>query len=674
MLVSWNWLKDYVQLDMKPGELEHRLAMAGLNHENTEPVADDLAIDLEVTSNRPDCLGHIGVAREIAVLWDQAVTIPAACSPQEKSPAADPCPVRIECPTLCYRYTARVVRGAKVGPSPNWLVQRLRTIGLAAVNNVVDVSNYVLMECGQPLHIFDFAQIKGREILVRAAQPGEPFLAIDHRTYELTPNMCVIADRDRAVALGGVMGGADSEVSETTTDLLIEAAEFDPQSIRNTARQLNLHSPSSYRFERGVDPEGVDWASRRCCQLILDTAGGELIDGVTDVVGKPAPTRDVIVLRFSQLKRVLGIDVDRERVGQILTALGNKQVRISPQQVEVIAPSWRRDLTREIDLVEEVARIHGYDQIPEDVSVPMVPSHRSDDDRIAAKVRRVLTAAGFDEAITTSVVSQAWSDAFSPWSKAEPLACDMPMLRGADRLRRSLTPSLLEARRVNQALGNPIIELFEIAKVYLPQEGELPQERRTIGITSGGDYGALKGILEGLLSALNPAVQLHVTDDDNTSGLLDRVRSSKLLLDGQTWGYLGQLSPAGLKQFGLRSHTTIAEVDLDQLIRLACLVPQYRQPSPYPAISQDVNLIVDEPVRWSELASTIERVGGDCLEQVDYRETYRDGDKDGPGKKRLLFSFTLRSSDRTLTGDEADTIRERIVDACRTQHKAVRLA
>jgi phenylalanyl-tRNA synthetase beta chain len=530
------------------------------------------------------------------------------------------------------------------------------------------------MECGQPLHVFDYAQIKGRQIIVRAAQPGEQFLAIDHRTYDLTPQMCVIADRDRSVALGGVMGGADSEVSDTTTDLLIEAAEFDPLSIRTTARQLNLHSPSSYRFERGVDPEGVDWASRRCCELILDMAGGELAEGVIDVVGKPAPKREPIALRFSQLKRILGIEIDRQQVCRILVALGNQQVKVDPQQVQVIAPSWRRDLTREVDLVEEVARIHGYDKIPEDVSVPMVPSHRSDEDRVMDKVRRVLTAARFDEALTASVVSQPWSDAFSPWTDAEPLACDTPMLRGADRLRRSLIPSLLEARRINQSLGNPVIELFEIAKVYLPRDGELPDERQVIGITSGGDYFQLKGVLEGLLSALNPALKLRVTDNDARGDLLDGVRSSKLMLERHTWGYLGELRPEGRKQFGLRSRTTIAEVDFGQLARIACLVPQYAEQSPYPAICQDVNLIVDEQLRWAELADTIGRVGGDCLEQVDFREIYRDPEKDGPGKKRLLFSFTLRSADRTLTGEEAETIRDRIVEACRQQHQAVLLA
>ncbi|MEO8495612.1 MAG: phenylalanine--tRNA ligase beta subunit-related protein, partial [Planctomycetota bacterium] len=266
MIVSWNWLKDYVALDVEPAEVERRLMMAGLNHESSEPVGDDLAIDLEVTSNRPDCLGHLGIAREAAVLFGKPLTIPEPMPSEGAASVADLLKVRIDCPELCYRYTARVIRGVKIGPSPDWLVSRLETIGIASINNVVDITNYVLMECGQPLHAFDLAKIRGPEIVVREASKGEEFLAIDHKTYVLEPGMCVIADASRAVALGGVMGGADSEVGNATVDLLIESAEFAPVSIRGTARTLNLHSPSSYRFERGLDPVGVDWASRRCCE------------------------------------------------------------------------------------------------------------------------------------------------------------------------------------------------------------------------------------------------------------------------------------------------------------------------------------------------------------------------------------------------------------------------
>ena len=326
MIVSWNWLKEYVDLQWTPDEVARRLMMAGLNHESTDKVDGDLAIDLEVTSNRPDCLGHIGVAREISVLFETPLSLPAALPPAGGAPVQELARVRIDCPELCYRYTARVVRGVKIGPSPDWLAQRLRTLGLAVVNNVVDITNYVMMECGQPLHAFDFAKLARRQIIVREARPGEAFQAIDHRTYTLQPGMCVIADAASPVALGGVMGGAESEVSAGTTELLIESAQFSPLSIRTTARKLGLHSPSSYRFERGVDPEGVDWASRRCCELILQLAGGELASGVLDEGTRQSP-RPAVVLRLARLPRILGIQVPADATERILQALGSEVLR-----------------------------------------------------------------------------------------------------------------------------------------------------------------------------------------------------------------------------------------------------------------------------------------------------------------------------------------------------------
>ncbi|MCA9118823.1 MAG: phenylalanine--tRNA ligase subunit beta [Planctomycetaceae bacterium] len=671
MIVSWNWLNDYVALDVEPAEVEQRLMMAGLNHESTESVDDDLAIDLEITSNRPDCLGHIGVAREASVLFGTPLTIPDPTPQETTTTVADLVKVRVDCPELCYRYTARVIRGVKVGPSPAWLVNRLKTIGIASINNVVDVSNYVLMECGQPLHAFDLAKLGGPEIIVREANNGEEFLAIDHKTYTLEPGMCVIADSSRAVALGGVMGGAESEVSDATVDLLIESAEFAPVSIRGTARKLNLYSPSSYRFERGLDPDGVDWASRRCCELILELAGGELAEGVVDV-GRERLTREPVTLRLPQVKRVLGIDVSSEEVQRILTALGCDRVRADQDQIEVIAPAWRRDLTREIDLIEEVARIHGYDKIPEDAAVPMCPSHRSNADRVQGKVRQALTAAGFDEALTASVVSEAWTKAFSPWTDAKPLKSYTPTLKGADRLRLSLIPSLLDVRRMNESVSNPIIELFETARIYLPSSDELPVEQPTLGIISGGNYSALKGVVEGLVAALDPAAVIEVRE--TSQPLFDTDHSCELRVNGERLGVLGELTSAALKSFKLRSPTTVAELSMFALEAIANLIPQYSPQSAFPAMSRDLNLIVDETLRWADLATTVRASGGQLLEEVAYQDVYRDTQRDGAGKKRLLFSITLRSSEATLTNEQADEIRDSIVAACGEQHAAKLLA
>lgn len=672
MIVSWNWLKQYVLLDMPLAELEQRLMMSGLNHEGTEEVAGDMAVDLEVTSNRPDCLGHIGVAREVAVLWQRELKLPPADPVEGATPVDQVVKVRIDCPELCYRYTARVIRGAKIGPSPSWMTRRLEAVGIMPINNVVDISNYVLMECGQPLHTFDFGKLRGGQIIVRQPHAKETIEAIDHKTYELEPGMCIIADGEDAVAIGGVMGGAITEISPSTTDLLVEAAEFDPVATRGTARRLNLHSDASYRFERRVDSEAIDWASRRCCQLILELAGGQLCQGVVDV-GPERPKREPVGLRFSQLKRVLGIDVPPARVREILTALGNTETSntetgAAAAHVEVIPPSWRRDLTREIDLVEEVARIHGYEEIPEDVGVPMVASTRTHEDRVLTKVRHVLTGLGFDEAVTISVVDKQSSEAFSPWSDAEPLRSLTPVLRGADRLRRTLIPSLLAARRANEALSNPRIELFETANIYLSRGKKPPAEQHMLGITSGREFLEVKGVIEAIVAELNSRQALEAVDSPHE--LLDPTESCQLNLGGQVLGYVGRIRPDGLARFDLRGPTTVAEVKLSLLVGAADLIPQHEPQPAYPAVSRDLNMVVDETVRWTDVAATVKANCGEHFESLDYRDTYRDAKRLGSDKKSLLMAIALRSSKGTMTNQQADEIRDRIVAACRDQHGA----
>lgn len=681
MIVSWNWLREYVDLDMSHDELVERLTMSGLNHEGTDEIANDLAIDLEVTSNRPDCLGHIGVAREISVLYGSMLTIPDVNLEATGRSIEELTSVSIKAPELCNRYTARVVTGVKIGPSPSWLAERLGVAGISSINNIVDITNYVMLECGQPLHAFDFQKLVGPRIIVRAAEEGEEFEAIDHRTYKLQKGMCVISDDERAVALGGVMGGVHTEVSASTTAVLIEAAEFAPLSVRSTARSLNLHSPSSYRFERRVDPRGIDWASRRCCRLIKEIAGGQLADGSLDI-GSSDLKRDPIVLRLSQVPRVLGIQVPEDKIANILSDLGGDINNEKPGSLKVIAPTWRRDLTREIDLVEEVARIYGYDRIPEDVGVPMAATYRTANERVLEKVRRVLTSAGFDEAMTPSLVPQKWSAAFSPWSDAEPMQASQPMLGvlekasqnigKVDLLRRSLLPSLLEARRINEHKSNLVIELFEIAKVYLPQTDRLPQEPWKITITTGNDFFALKGVIESLVAELNPAARLEVSACKLP--LLDAERSCELKLQSALLGWIGEVDADATELFSLRNRCTVAEIDLAVLGSVAKLIAQHQPLSPFPAVSRDFNFVVDEGLAWSSLEETVRTSSGPLLESLKYRETFRDPKRDGPGKKRVLLSVTLRSADATLTGEQADEVCKLIIVGCKQLHSADLLA
>ncbi|MEM9351379.1 MAG: phenylalanine--tRNA ligase subunit beta [Planctomycetota bacterium] len=660
MIVSEKWLADYVDLSMPQEELTDRLTISGLNLEGLEEVGGDTAIDLEVTSNRPDCLGHVGVAREVAVLFGSELKKP---DPQPKATGAaidSLASVELKSPELCPRYTARLIRGVKVGPSPEWLAERLRTLGIAVINNVVDITNYVMMECAQPLHAFDYAKLAGGRIVVRESRPGEKFTAINHQEYELAAGTCVIADAERAVALAGVMGGADTEVSDATVDVLIEAADFEALSVRRTARRLNLHSPSSYRFERGVDPEGIDWASRRCCELILELAGGELAEGVLDEGSEPAG-RDPIKLRFPEIERVLGISVPKKKVRKILTDLGCEETHECDHSVKAVPPSWRADLTREIDLVEEVARIHGYDQIPEDAGVRMVTSSRSQEDRVLDEVRGVMVAGGFCEAMTISTVEPEWVGVFRGWSSADPLATSTSVLRRANCLRQSLLPSLLAARRTNETLSNRAIELFEVAKVYLPEASGLPAEKRMLGVTSGGGLLELKGLVEALVARLAPAEPLSFEPHEDP--LFAPGRGAKVLLGGELVGYLGQVASGALDTFELRGETSVAEIDLGPLVERARLTRTADRLSPYPPVTRDLNVVFDESAAWSDVERIVVAEGGELIESVDFQEEWRDAEKLGAGKKSLLFSVQLRSIEGTLTGERCDGVRDAIVSA-----------
>ncbi len=658
MIVSWNWLKQYVPLEMSAQELAQRLTMAGLNHEGTTEVEGDLAIELEVTSNRPDCLGHLGIAREVAALWDLKLQVPTAQVNESGPRVQTLTSVQVECPKLCPLYTARVVRGVRVGPSPAWLRRRLRTVGISSVNNVVDVTNYVMLECGQPLHAFDLARLDQRRIVVRQARPGETLLAINHRTYTLEPWMCVIADASRPVGIGGVMGGAETEVSEQTTELLIEAAWFDPVTIRNTARRLNLHSPSSYRFERGVDPHWVDWASRRCCELIVEVAGGEVAQGVI-AVGTVPPPPQPILLRWSQIPRILGIEVPRETVLSILSRLGLKPQE-QGDRVQVQVPSWRRDLQREADLVEEVARLYGYDKIPEDAPVPLAPVPQQPREEVICRVQQVLTAAGFHEALTPSVVDQNQWQWWHPWTSLDPLCTQTPVLGRAQLLRQTLLPSLLSCYATNEKLGNESIELFELARVYLPQPGSLPQEPLVLALVSQREYATVLGILQALVKRITGKGRLEIRPSGQ---VVFSQHSAQLWLEGELLGYLGQVAPEAAKALEVRQVPVVAELRMEVLLDQAQLVPQYRPVPETPAVRYDINYVVPVEVTWAQLEQVVLRAAGELIERVQYRETYQNQSLARDGKKKILFSLWFRDPQRTLTHEQTHRLKAQIDQA-----------
>lgn len=677
MIVSWNWLRDYLRLEMSVDALADKLALSGLNHESTEDVGGDLAIDLEVTSNRPDCLNHLGIAREIGVLFGIPVRYPDPQPIAAKNASHVTSLTSVENlePALCSHFTARVIQGVTIKESPWWLRKRLETLGVRPISNVVDITNYVLFECGQPLHAYDLDKLAGRRLVVRRGKATEKLLAINGKTYDMNSGMLVIADEQKPVGLAGVMGGLDTEISITTRDILIESARFDPIAVRNASRSLGLFSPSSHRFERPMDPEKTDWASRRCVELIFDLAGGSLAEGVISI-GDGQSKRSAISLRLSQISRILGIEVPVSAVRDILQRLGLELQGTSAEgDTTWLSPSWRSDLEREIDLIEEVARVHGYHHIPEDKPVPMTVASRSPRERVETGVRDTLTASGLFEAVTFSLVAE---DLAKPIPgdlepSVAPIRIEHSSRKRETTLRPSLVPSLLESRAYNQAHGSPDVSLFEIAHVYLPRpDQELPVEPVRLAAVVSGDWKNAKGLAEAV------AKRFHLSDRLTTRMIPDRTwpvltddAQAFLELGGKPWGIFGDVSPETLKALDLRLPCAAIELDLSVLIEMAVLEPQYKRIPDQPAVTRDLSLVVSDNVVWSQISDIACASAGPWLESVEFLDDFKGGNL-ASDERSVHFGLSFRNPERTLSGDEADLAIGEVIK-CASQTLGARL-
>jgi phenylalanyl-tRNA synthetase beta chain len=579
----------------------------------------DTVFEVEVTPNRPDWLSVIGIAREVSALTGNPVRLPEVL-PAES--AQDPQRVRVDAPDLCPRYSARLIRGVKIAPSPLWLQHTLQKVGMRAVNNVVDVTNYVLLECGQPLHAFDFNRLAGRRILVRRAQSGERFVAIDGSEHQLSGEMLVIADAERAVALAGIMGGKDTEISEVTTDVLLESAWFLPTSIRRTSKRLGISSESSYRFERGADIGAVLWASERAALLIRQLAGGEPAPTVAEELARPVSKRRVSC-RYAQVNRLLGIELAPATVKKIFNALGLTVVREEQQGCEVEVPTYRVDLEREADLIEELCRIHGVENIPARMQPATVAVSEFDAkwDAIAG-LRAKLTALGFDEAVNQTMVREG------AVRVQNPLGAEMAALRS------SLVPGLLQNLRTNVSRHVYDVKLFEIGRVFGPDGGEsLHLALAATGRRWPGDwerrqkvdYFDLKGALEEL-------------------GLEAQIR---------------QIPAEEARRLDLRDAVFVAEVALEPVLERAAAEKVFRELPRFPAVVRDVALVVEESVRHADVMAVIERHRNKFLERVELFDIFRGGSIP-TGKKSMAYSLTYRAADRTLTDAEVNEAHEQL--------------
>jgi phenylalanyl-tRNA synthetase beta chain len=492
MKIVYNWLREFVEATAAADELRARLSLAGVAIDSIEETPAGPVLDAEITANRPDCLGHYGVAREVAAIYRLPVKSLKPKLKESSAKAADATRVEIEAPELCGRYTARVLRGVKVQPSPDWLGQRLEAIGQNSINNVVDVTNYVMFELGQPLHAFDLDKLAETRIVVRRARPGEKIRTLDGAERTLAKEMCVIADSSRAVAIAGVMGGAESEIGFNSRNILIESAWFDPISVRRTSKALGLRTEASYRFERGADPEMAELASRRAAELIQQVAGGELLAGVVDVYPGRAAGATIEISR-KELLRMMGADVPDRDIEEILGALGFHPVRKDAQRGtagsllaawECKQPSWRQDVTRGIDLIEEVARHYGYDKFPPRLPPAKRPAQRLPHAAALDRLRERVIALGYQEIVAIPLVDARRDELFRAEGVA-PAVIGNPLAEDASVMRSNGVVSMIDALEWNLNHGQRNLRLFEIGKEYSLHDGE-PVERMVLTLGATG--------------------------------------------------------------------------------------------------------------------------------------------------------------------------------------------
>ena len=624
MKFTYSWLKEYCPCDLPVGELVELLTKHGVKVESHKPTPDgrDTLITLEITANRPDCLSLIGIARETALITGRKFHY--KLPPGLKIPRTGDKFITIDNPDLCPIYTGRIIKGVKVGPSPEWLKNRMESIGLRSVNNIVDITNFVLMETGQPLHAFDYNALEGKQIIVRLAKQGEKIQAIDGKEYQLAADTLVIADARKPVAIAGIMGGKQTEVTERTTDILLESAYFQPGCIRKSSRWLKLSSDSSYRFERGVVPDEITPASDRAIELILASAGGRPTAHQEINSLKLRPRK--LALRQERLENVLGIGVEKTDLKRILKGLGFVFKKEWKGQFELEAPYFRQDINIEEDIIEEIARVIGYDNIPSEP--PVIQMRTRPEDKLADVIqaaRQILYGLGYNEVMT---------DSLKPAQEQANLIGLLDTENNVSKyLRHNLIDGLYQAYTLNENYQKGVpLKLFEISKAYWTEKG-LPREQLRLGLLDSAGYASLKGALATLFDKLGLNRQIPTADD--------------------------------------KLPVTICELDFEEIIRQAKLVQRYQEFSRMPAISRDLAIVVDEAVLWTDIEKTVRSAIAPAqselpLESLDFFDLYR-GKQIPAGKKSIAFSLTFRHPSQTLSAQKADEVMNLVAQSLQTK-------
>lgn len=653
------WVREYAPVEWSDDELADRLTMSG---SEVEEMTDGV-MEIKVTPNRGDELSMLGIAREAAALAGIEVRKPQAVFEESGQPTEAVTSVDLQAPDLCPRYSARLITGVRVGPSPEWMARRLEAAGLRPINNVVDVTNYVMLEYGQPLHAFDFSLLRGGRIVVRRAAPGEKLTTIDGAERTLSPEMLVIADAERPVAVAGVMGGADSEIRESTTTVLLESAYFSPLSIRRTAKALGMSTDSSYRFERGVDPGGVVEASNRAAALIARLAGGTVAPGPIDACADTFEPR-TLTLRPDRCNHLLGTDFTTDEMVDALARLGLRPRGTQPITVSV--PTCRADLAREDDLAEEVGRILGYDRIP--AAAPRgsnVCGGVGRREQFARALVRASIACGWQECCTATLVDD---EACAELGFDATARLANPMSREIDVARPSLLPGLLDAVRRNLRQGRSGMGLFEEGPVFGMKDGHPVHERRwavaMVGPVAGlswtgkpaeADFFRLKGALEAILDEIG--IESARFEPVEQAGFHPG-RTARVVIGDRTAGLIGEIHPALAEAWDVSGRLVVAELD-SEVLRSAMVTRPYRPVPRYPGVQRDVAVLVDRSVTHERITQTVAAAAGPLLRDITLFDIYR-GESLGADKQSMAYRLTLQSDERTLSDAEATEVMDRV--------------
>ncbi len=662
MKISWEWLREYIETGLDAEQIAGILRDLGLPCEGIETIGDNAVIDVEVTSNRGDCLSYIGIARELSAVTGKELKLPKVDFAEMDKEASSYVQVDIREPELCGRYTARVIEGVKVGPSPDWMVRRLEAAGMRSVSNVVDATNYAMLETGQPPHAFNYATLEGHKIIVRKAVGGERIVSIDGSQCDLRSDMLVIADARKPVAVAGVMGGLETEVGPTTTTILLEDAWFDPLCVRTTARALGLPSEAAFRFERIVDIERIDWASRRTAQLIVQVAGGRIAKGVVDEYPLKPDKAIEVTMRLSRLKALLGVDLSKEAVLKILTSL-SFQPRESEGKITCSVPSWRGDVDREVDLIEEVIRVYGYSQVPTRKKIHIEAIAADPRQRLAQTVRTALGACGFYETVNVSFVDAPVARLFTGSDQARHLSVKDVSRKNANLLRQTLMGSLLGVLRTNVNAKNLPCRVYEIADTFVPsastKKGTLPAEAMKVGLVCDSDFRLLRSAVEAVVATVDRHAEVEFVPTDLPWAEV----GARIVAGGKVVGEAGVFSDAAKTLFDFKDvHPCGAELNFEALVELKAGPIKIRPVPRFPAVDRDLSILVPQDTLWADIAKAVKTGSPAELEDVAFVDIYR-GKGIPADKKSVTLSLCFRDEDGTLTHEAVDAYQAAILNS-----------